>query len=93
MSKSIDDWKSGWKHWRRISDESPNMEVKPWSGAVGIEEVDDELAVPGIVCWFCRGDLSFDEDGKIHIADHVIALHNSWIDARDQARDDRHFFI
>lgn len=30
------------------------MNDKKWR-AIGIEEVNDEQAVPGIVCWFTRG--------------------------------------
>ena len=31
-----------------------NLQRPPWSGAIGIEEDDEEQAVPAIVCWFTR---------------------------------------
>lgn len=40
--------------WRIIENEY-NLRMAPWSGAVGIEEIDEEIAVPSIVCWFMRG--------------------------------------
>ena len=40
--------------WRLIENEW-NLKGSPWTGAVGIEEDDETLEVPGIVCWFTRG--------------------------------------
>lgn len=40
--------------WRILRNEW-NLKGAPWSGAVGIEEDDEQLAVPAIVCWFTRG--------------------------------------
>lgn len=81
MKHKIEDWRASWKCWRRITKDSANIRAQPWSEAVGIEEIDEELAVPGIVCWFSRG-WAFDEEQTIHIADHVIALHNAWVKDR-----------
>jgi hypothetical protein len=40
--------------WRIITNEY-NLNGAPWRGAIGIEEDDQDLAVPAIVCWFMRG--------------------------------------
>jgi len=29
--------------------------VAPWQGGFGVEEIDDDVAVPPLVCWFCAG--------------------------------------
>jgi len=59
--------------WRRIVNEW-NLRAEPWSGAVGIEEDDPDLAVPAIVCWFTRSW----PDAMI---DRVIELHNADVSA------------
>jgi hypothetical protein len=56
--------------WRVITEDSPNQRVAPWTDATGIEEADDVLAVPAIVCWFTRGS------GNGRLAQYVVDLHN-----------------
>jgi len=56
------------KKWRIIKN-GWNLKAQPWSGAVGIEEIDRDLIVPSIVCWFCRGCPS-------ELPQHVVDLHN-----------------
>jgi hypothetical protein len=63
------------KRWRVIENKW-NKESKPWTGAVGIEEVDDDLAVPAIVCWFTRGWALTEDDNGEWLAQHVVDLHN-----------------
>jgi hypothetical protein len=61
------------KRWRVIENKD-NLSVAPWLDAVGIEEIDDDLETPGIVCWFCRGiDPS--------IPQHVVDAHNRSLNA------------
>jgi len=56
------------KKWRIIENEC-NLEVAPWSGGFGIEEIDEDLAVPSLVCWFYRGhDRS--------MVQRIVDLHN-----------------
>ena len=62
------------KRWRVIENEW-NLKGEPWSGAIGIEEIDNDLAVPGIVCWFTRG-----WDDSDAMARHVCDLHNRHLD-------------
>ena len=57
------------KRWRIIENEW-NLKASPWLDAVGIEEINEDLAVPAIVCWFTRG---WDEN----LAQHVVDLHNA----------------
>ena len=41
----------------RIAQNPYNIQISPWRGAVGIEELDDsleDLAVPPVVAWFTR---------------------------------------
>ncbi len=56
--------------WRIIENEW-NLKGAPWPGAIGIEEVNDALAVPGVVCWFTRG-----WDNK-RAARQMVELHNA----------------
>jgi hypothetical protein len=58
--------------WRIIKNEH-NISCAPWSDAIGIEEDDDRVAVPEIICWFTR------PDGKEN-ALHVVDLHNRGMD-------------
>lgn len=62
------------KRWRIIEDDSWNKGVAPWTDAVGIEEIDEDIAVPGIVCWFTRG-----WDAQ-EAAAMTVALHNAEVD-------------
>lgn len=39
----------------RIARNEWNLRGAPWHGAFGIEEDDEQLAVPGMICWFYRG--------------------------------------
>lgn len=55
--------------WRLIENEW-NLKGAPWSDAVGIEEDDNSVAVPAIVCWFMRWPNS-----KVMAAE-VCRLHN-----------------
>ena len=68
------------KRWRIVENEW-NLKCAPWRGAVGIEEVDDELAVPALVCWFTRGWTEDDEPTPNHPAYRAVELHNQAIDA------------
>jgi hypothetical protein len=54
--------------WRVIQNKW-NLKRPPWTGAIGIEEDDDELAVPAIVCWFTRG-------WPLELVQHVVDAHN-----------------
>lgn len=58
--------------WRIVVNEW-NLKSAPWSDAVGIEEDDDSLAVPGVLCWFTR------PDGQEN-AERVVELHNRGLD-------------
>ena len=42
----------------RIARNKWNVKDPPWRGAIGIEEDDEVLAVPSLVCWFTRGGWS-----------------------------------
>ena len=56
------------KKWRIVENEC-NLEAAPWRGGFGIEEIDDDLAVPSLVCWFYRGhDRS--------MVQRIVDLHN-----------------
>jgi hypothetical protein len=55
----------------RIVQNEWNLVVAPWDGAFGIEEVDDELAVPALMCWFCRGY-------PREVVQHTVDLHNEF---------------
>ncbi len=57
--------------WRRIRNEW-NLKGAPWRGAVGIEEDDEQLAVPAVVCWFTRGWPNLEA-----MVDEVCRQHNS----------------
>lgn len=59
--------------WRIIRNKW-NKETQPWTGAVGIEEDDDTVAVPAVVCWFTRGWPALS-----HPASMVVARHNQAI--------------
>ncbi len=59
----------GEKRWRIIENEW-NIKAAPWTDAIGIEEVDDTLTVPSIVCWFTRGG---DAEANAH---QIVRLHN-----------------
>ena len=65
------------KKWRRVENEW-NLQTAPWSGGFGIEEIDEDLAVPSLVCWFYRG---WDES----LVDRVVEMHNRWVDERADA--------
>lgn len=69
------------KKWRIIAEGTANLRHKPWSGAIGIEEIDDDLAVPSIVCWMSRGW------GR-SVAEHIVKLHNSSVDEDAMTWDD-----
>lgn len=60
------------KRWRLCVNEW-NLKAAPWDGAFGIEEDDDELSVPSLVCWFYRGWTRED-------VQRVIDLHNHGLD-------------
>lgn len=68
------------KKWR-IVDNDLNLRHVPWSGAVGIEEIDDNLAVSSLVCWFTRGWTESDEINEKHPAYRVVELHNQAIES------------
>ncbi len=59
----------------RIAQNKWNLSNAPWSGAVGIEEDDNSIAVPAMVCWFTRG-WTQDEGDPNHPARRVVDLHN-----------------
>lgn len=61
------------KLWRIIENEW-NLKAAPWKDAIGIEEIDDDLAVPGVVCWLTSGW----PDNR-EIAQHIVDLHNQSI--------------
>lgn len=63
------------KRWRLIENEW-NLRCAPWSDAIGIEEIDDAVEVPGIVCWFTRGWNSKEA------AEEVVMLHNELVEPR-----------
>lgn len=67
------------KKWR-IVDNALNLRHVPWSGAVGIEEIDDTLVVPSLVCWFTRGWTEGDEINEKHPAYRVVELYNQAIE-------------
>jgi len=56
----------------RIVENKWNIESEPWRGAIGIEEIDDSVAVPSLVCWFYR-DMDL-------VAQRVVDLHNKDVD-------------
>jgi hypothetical protein len=56
----------------RIATNEWNLKAAPWTDAVGIEEDDDDAAVPGILCWFTRPNGL--ENAKL-----VVVLHNRGI--------------
>ena len=64
------------KRWR-IAENEWNLQGAPWRGAVGIEEVDSDLAVPALICWFTRGWTEDDEPTKNHPAVRIVELHNA----------------
>jgi hypothetical protein len=39
----------------RIAENEWNLKGSPWRDAIGIEEIDDGMAVPPLICWFTRG--------------------------------------
>jgi hypothetical protein len=43
------------RRWRVIRADSPNWAAAPWPDAIGIEAIDEHIAVPSIICWFTRG--------------------------------------
>jgi hypothetical protein len=53
----------------RIAKNVWNLAELPWRGVIGIEEDDDTVAVPSLVCWFMRGVDQADIEA-------VIRLHN-----------------
>lgn len=64
----------------RIAENEWNLKNPPWSGAIGIEEVEFEqdedgeyevFTVPSLVCWFTRGG---DQE---HLAKLVVTLLNA----------------
>lgn len=57
------------KRWR-IAENEWNLKNAPWSDAVGIEEIDDIVAVPGVICWFTLGWDS------LAAAEELVRLHN-----------------
>ncbi len=65
------------KKWRLIENEW-NLKSAPWRGAIGIEEVDDDLCVPSVVCWFTRG---WDSEKA---ARQVVELHNAALDNAEE---------
>ena len=54
--------------WRRVKNRW-NLCAVPWSEAEGIEEDDESVVVPALVCWFLRGTDPVDIDA-------VIQAHN-----------------
>jgi hypothetical protein len=54
--------------WRIVKNEC-NSQARPWNGSFGIEEDDDRLAVPAVVCWFYIG---YDKA----TVQRVVDLHN-----------------
>ena len=56
------------KKWR-VVEFGWNLNASPWRGGYGIEEDDDEVAVPSLVCWFYRG---YDKS----VVQRVVDLHN-----------------
>ena len=58
--------------WRIVENEW-NLRVAPWGDAFGIEEIDDSLTVPSLVCWFYRG---VDQE----TVQSVVDLHNNDVD-------------
>lgn len=68
------------KRWR-IVENKWNLKAAPWRGAIGIEEVDNELAVPALVCWFTCGWTENDEPTPDHPAYRTVELHNQAIAA------------
>jgi hypothetical protein len=55
----------------RILQNKWNLKCPPWHDAIGIEEDDEILAVPAVVCWFTRG---WDQPA---LAQSVVAAHNA----------------
>lgn len=68
------------KRWR-IAQNEWNLKGAPWCGAIGIEEDDNDVSVPALVCWFTRGWTEDDEPTQDHPAVIAIMLHNQAIDA------------
>ncbi len=60
------------KKWR-IAENEWNLKSPPWYGGYGIEEIDEELAVPSLVCWFYRGH-------PLSLAQSVVEQHNKSVD-------------
>jgi hypothetical protein len=57
---------------RIAAENSPNMELAPWRGAIGIERADeDDLTVPSLMCWLTRGA------GQREFAELICRLINS----------------
>ncbi len=54
--------------WRRVKNRW-NLRARPWSEAEGIEEDDESVMVPALVCWFLRGTNPSDIEA-------VIQAHN-----------------
>jgi hypothetical protein len=54
----------------RIVENKWNLKLEPWHGGYGIEEVDDDLVVPSLVCWFYRGT-------TLEQVQRVVDLHNA----------------
>lgn len=65
------------KRWR-IAENKWNLRDPPWRDAVGIEEVDDDVAVPGLICWFTRPN-------GLTTAQHVVAMHNALVNMLDSS--------
>lgn len=63
------------KRWR-IAENEWNLRGAPWKGAVGIEEIDDDLAVPALICWFTRGWTESDKLTEAHPAVIIVRQHN-----------------
>lgn len=63
--------------WRPIRNRW-NLKAAPWFGGAGIEEGDEQAAVPALVCWLYRG-----RDADAEVA-RICRLHNEEEDRRDE---------
>jgi len=55
--------------WRPVRNEW-NLRAAPWHGGAGIEEDDESVVVPALVCWLYRG-----RDVDAEVAE-ICRLHN-----------------
>ncbi len=61
------------KRWRIIENEY-NRSSAPWGGTMGIEEADEEAAVPAVILWFTRGWEDIDSMARSVVDAHNKAL-------------------